>query len=282
MSDAPRSDEAPQEPARRKPRPRKRKAARRKPPADVDISVSSICGMTRYFDTDEGGRLRVDRGEVALSFRLRRNAYIGEGEPVDTASCFVRLADEAGQVWEAESIFPLDVFIEHMIDLGRMSWLVYFEDAEEWKGAFDGDCLMTGATCLLDDRFYRKFLVEDDRVELQFKYQCPTFDVAFFRSPYVTSLTRLIVRVSGLYDSEMNEIRPLAFEMNWSDLLFRNELYFDVAEGAWMGDGWPLPVVFRKAGSSRHPNPSSGMRRGRGASPVSADSGRAIPDAVST
>lgn len=220
---------------------------------DADRSVSSTCGRTRYFDTDEGGRLRVDRGEVALSFRLRRNAYIGEGEPVDTASCLVRLADEAGEVWEAESTFSLDVFIQHMIDLGRTSWLVYFDDAEEWKGAFDGDCLMTGATCLLDDRFYRKFLVGDDRVELQFKYQCPTFDVAFFRSPYVTSSTSLIVRVSGLYDSDMNEIRPMAFEMDWSDLLFRNELYFDVEEGGWTGDGWPLPVVFRKAGSSATP-----------------------------
>ncbi len=253
MTDVPRPDEAPQDFNQRKPRPRERKSARSKPPADSYRSVSSWFGRTGYFDTDEGGRLRVDPGDVALSFRLRRNAYIGEEEPVDTASCLVRLADEAGEVWEAESIFSLDVFIRNMINLGRTSWLVYFDDAEEWKGAFDGDCLMTGATCLLDDRFYRKFLVGDDRIEFQFKYQCPTSDVAFYRSPYVKSLTRLIVRVSGLYDSDMNVIRPLAFEMNWSDLLFRNELYFDVDEGGWTGDGWPLPVVFKKVGASATP-----------------------------
>ena len=61
------------------------------------------------------------------------------GEPVDTASCLVRLADEAGEVWEAESTFSLHVFVENMVNLDRASWLVYFDDAEEWKGAFDGD-----------------------------------------------------------------------------------------------------------------------------------------------
>jgi hypothetical protein len=63
----------------------------------------------------------------------------------------------------------------------------------------------------------------------------------------------LIVKVSGLYDSDMDEIRPLAFEMDWSDLLFRNELYFDSEEGHWTDDGWPLPLIFRRTGSMGSP-----------------------------
>jgi hypothetical protein len=65
----------------------------------------------------------------------------------------------------------------------------------------------------------------------------------------------LIVKVSGLYDSDMNEIRPLAFEMDWSDLLFRNELYFDAEEGHWTDDGWPLPLIFRRTDSTGSPQP---------------------------
>jgi hypothetical protein len=128
-------------------------------------------GRSRAFETEGGGLLRIHPGQVAASFRLRRNADPTEGEPIDTASCLVRLEDEAGEVWEAESTFSLDVFVENMVNLGRTSWLVYFDDAEgEWKGAFDGDLMIAGATCLLDDRSYRKFLVGDQRVELKFKY----------------------------------------------------------------------------------------------------------------
>lgn len=264
MSEAPKPDEGPQDHAHRNPRTRKRKGPQSKSPVVAYRPVSLWCGRTRFFDTDEGGRLRVDPGQVALSFCLKRNSDTTEGEPfpVDTGSCFVHLVDEAGEVWEAESVFSLDVFIQNMINLGRASWLVYFDDAEEWRAAFDEDGLMTGATGLLDDRFYRNFLVGDERIELQFKYQCPTFDVAFHRSPYVTSLTKLIIKVSGLYDSDMNEIRPLAFEMDWSDLLFRNELYFDAEEGQWTGDGWPLPLIFRRTDSTGSPQSLVGFEAG--------------------
>ena len=231
---------------------RPRKGASAAPP-DPYQPVSLWVGRSRSFETEGGGLLRVHPGQVAASFRLRRNPDPTGGEPVDTASCLVRLADEAGEVWEAESTFSLHVFVENMVNLGRASWLVYFDDAEEWKGAFDGDLMMAGATCLLDDRFYRKFLVGDERVELKFKYQCPVFDVAFHRSPHVTELTSLLVRVSGLFDLDMNEIRPLVFEMDWRCLLFRNELYFDAEAGEWTGDGWPLPPVFTKDRAPRAP-----------------------------
>jgi hypothetical protein len=208
-------------------------------------------GRSRAFETEGGGVLRIHPGQVAASFRLRRNPDPTEGEPVDTASCLVRLADDAGEVWESESTFSLHAFVENMVNLGRTSWLAYFDEAEdEWKDGFDGDLMMAGATCLLDDRTYRKFLVEDERVELRFKYQCPVFDVAFHRSPHVTELTSLLVRVSGLFDPDMIEIRPMVFEMDWRGLLFRNELYFDAEEGNWTGDGWPLPLVFRRTGST--------------------------------
>jgi hypothetical protein len=195
----------------------------------------------------------VDPGRIALSFRLRRNADPRPGEPIDTATCLLRLADAVGDLWETESTFPLQVFIREMANLERSSWLVFFDQSEEWKDRFDVECLMAGVSCMLDDRGYRKFLVGDRPIEVQFKYQCPVFDVAFHRSEHVPDLTSLLVRVSGLYDVEMREIPPLVFEMHWWDLLFRNELYFDPEEGWWTGDGWPLPIVFRRAGSGGEP-----------------------------
>jgi hypothetical protein len=92
-------------------------------------------------------------------------------------------------------------------------------------------------------------------LKLQFKYQCPTFDVAFYRSPHVPDLTSLLVKVTEFYDLEMNLVPPLVFEMHWSDLLFRNELYFDEEEGWWTGDSWPLPLVFEKTGFQGPPQP---------------------------
>jgi hypothetical protein len=112
---------------------------------------------------------------------------------------------------------------------------------------------MSGATCLFDDRFYRKFLVGDRRIELKFKYQCPTFDVAFLRDEHSPSLSRLLVRVSGLYDLEMDLIPPLIYEMRPHELLFRNELYFNQDEGWWDGDDWPVPLVFSKVASGGTP-----------------------------
>ncbi|WP_406695220.1 hypothetical protein V5E97_29710 [Singulisphaera sp. Ch08] len=239
-------------PSRRKPQAGQRKRASAAP-SDPYKPVSLGVRRSRAFEAEGGGLLCVHPGQVAASFRLRLNPDPAEGEPNDTASCLVRLADEAGEVWEAESTFSLHVFVENMVNLDRTSWLVYFDDAEEWKGAFDGDRMITGATCLLDDRFYRKFLVGDERVELKFKSQCPRFDVAFYTSPHVTGLTSLLVRVSGLFDVDMNKIRPLVFEMDWRNLLFRNELYFDTEAEEWAGDGWPLPPVFRRAGSTGSP-----------------------------
>ncbi len=244
--------------AQRKPRPRKKKPspAPPSPPTETYRDVSLWCGRARAFDTEEGGRLRVDPGTIALAFRLARHTEHREGEiPLDTASCLTRLADDAGEIWETEAHFSLDVFIRNMVDLDRTSWLVDFDDAEaSWKKAFMDDALMIGATCIRDDRFYRNFLVgEDRRVEIQFKYQYPKFDVAFHRDPYLPTSTSLIVRVSELYTPQGDEIRPLAFEMSWDELLFRNELYFDAEAGRWTGDGWPLPIVFRRVGVTGSP-----------------------------
>lgn len=264
MSDEPDRSQDPCSPSRRKPRPRRRKGASAATD-DLYQPVALWVGLSRVYEAEGGGLLRIEPGQVAASFRLRRNPDPTEGEPVDTASCLVRLADDAGEVWESESTFSLHAFVENMVDLGRTSWLVYFDEAgEEWQGAFDGDLMVAGATCLLDDRFYRKFLVGDERVELKFKYQCPVFDVAFHRSPQVPTRTALLVRVSGLFDLDMNEIRPLVFEMDWRSLLFRNELYFDSEEGGWVGDGWPRPLIFRKTGSTGSSQPLVRFEAGPG------------------
>src|SRR4051794_33584497 len=136
--------------SRRNPRPGRRTGASAATP-DPYKPLSLWVGRSKAYETEGGGLLRIHPGQVAASFRLRRNPDPTEGEPVDTASCLVRPADDAGEVWESESTFSLHAFVENMVNLGRTSWLAYFAEADdEWKGAFDGDLMMAGATCLLD------------------------------------------------------------------------------------------------------------------------------------
>src|SRR4051812_7034721 len=111
MDSEPDPDESSRAPSRRKPRPGRRKGASAAPP-DPYQPVSLWVGRSRAFEAEGGGLLHVHPGQVAASFRLRRNPDPTEGEPVDTASCLVRLADDAGEVWEAESTFSLKVSVE--------------------------------------------------------------------------------------------------------------------------------------------------------------------------
>ena len=246
-------DRRPRDPSSQESRPRGRKGTAAAPP-DSYRHISVLVGRARAFEAEGGGLLRILPGDIAASFRLRRNPDPAGGEFADTASCLLRLADEAGQVWETEASFYLDVFVEHMANLRWATWLVYWDEVpKEWKRAFAGDLMIAGATCMLDDRGYRKFFVGDEAVELKFKYQCPSFDVVLHKSGDDDYRTPLLVRVSGLVDLEMSEIRPLVFEMDWKLLLFRNELYFDAAEGGWVDDGWPLPLVFRRTGTTGPP-----------------------------
>ena len=76
-------------PSRRKPPPGRRKGASAAPP-DPYKTVSLWVARSRAFETEGGGSLRVHPGQVAASFRLRRNPDPTGGEPVDTASCLVR------------------------------------------------------------------------------------------------------------------------------------------------------------------------------------------------
>jgi hypothetical protein len=229
----------------------------------ADVQASLWCGLSRTFATEDDGRLRVEPGKIALSFRLRRDADPRPDEPVDAATCFLRLADDRGDLWESASTFSLHAFVEQMINLDRANGLAFFDNAPQgWKEAFNDHCLMSGARSLLDDRGHRKFLVGDQAVELAFKYQCPTFDVAPLAGAHSSSL---LVRASGFRTLDGGEIPPLAFEMPWQALIFRNELHFDPDEGWWMKDGWPLPITFRKAEGRGEPQPLVRHETGRNA-----------------
>lgn len=220
---------------------------------EAEVSASLWCGRCRAFATEDGGRLRVEPGKIALSFRLRRNADPRPDEPADTATCLLYLADNRGERWESASTFSLRAFIEQMIRLDRAGGLAFFDDAPKgWEEAFEGRPLMSGARCLFDDRDRRKLHIGGREIELIFKHQCPAFDVAAIAGTHAPTL---LVRASGFRSAGGAEVPPLAFEMPWQDLVFRNEQYFDPDEGWWMGDGWPLPITFRKVEGRGQPQP---------------------------
>jgi hypothetical protein len=225
-------------------------------------------GQTADFLTDAGGVLRIGPGEVAASFRLAFKDR-DEKEHADVVSCFTRLADAKGTVWEAEAVFTPRVFMEKLIDLSQIEWHTFFQSADKaWKPAFRRRVVLTGVNDLLDDRFYRHFLVDESVVHLQFKYLAPTYDIAYLDD------RRLLVRVSGLWTSweslvfdegmvvgvqeendegegitwaDGEELPPMVYELETRHLLFRNTAYLEPERRRyWLDNEVPLPLRFRR------------------------------------
>lgn len=150
------------------------------------------------YATDPPGRLAVGEGDVKLGYRLDLDHG---GDPNRIANglynvaCFQRVADATGAVWEARTCFGTDLFVHRLLDLDSLEWPLWEHNASGRAEAIAARPLLTGLYVLEDDRFYRRFWVNDALLEINFKYQGLTIDVGYQDSD------RVVVRVSGFFGS---------------------------------------------------------------------------------
>jgi hypothetical protein len=193
--------------------------------------------------------------DVILSFALgwqdpeQRYSF----EPVDNICyCRTRVADADGNCWEARSLFSPDTLLQNVQDLERNNSAHLFDQSSpEWQQAFEQHILLTGIYGFYDDRFYRQLIVGEQIHELLFKYQYPTFDIAWLPAPDPLNCYQqptLLVRVSNFkINSEVNgdeELPPFVYEINCETLMFYAQ-----------SNGLPRPLLFQKVVIADQPQP---------------------------
>lgn len=246
------------------------------------------------FATDPPGTLALTAGDVGLLYRLD---FDHGGDPTRVAegmvniACLHRVADSTGAVWEARTCFHSDLFVNRMLDLDSLTPPTWAHRDPERAGVIAERPMLTRLPLTLDDRFYRRFWVDDALLEIQFKYQGLTIDVGY------QDRNRVVVRVSGFfgswchaplegdcyippwqggtirppqtdYDEEddaqiefpadevpsgwLESLSPIVYSLWAREFLFLNDATWDGTHPA--GAPFPRPIVFRRvAGESGTP-----------------------------
>lgn len=154
-------------------------------------------GIAEYL-TEPFGRLTVGEGDVKLLYRLDLDYGSNPERGADAlynVACFHRLADATGAVWEARTCFRPHLFVQRMLDLSSLEWPLWAHHAPDRVAAIEARPLITGLYAMKDDRFYRRFWVDDALLEIQFKYQSLTIDIGNEGGD------RVAVRLSGFFGS---------------------------------------------------------------------------------
>jgi hypothetical protein len=254
------------------------------------------------YATDAGGVLRIDPATIRAAYRLRVER-IAESSSHTRVFCLVRLADNEGRLWQAESAFSADVFLRHLIDLGRKEPPHLARNLPQpWREALNRPCLAEGTYAGYDHRSYRYFYLDGKAWFVRFKYQGAYHDL------YPLDGGRILVRSRTLYaegwnplpledeaglplpagapyqapDYEEDEeaydawadsdehgdgnVPDLFHEMDIRPLLFRARLPLNV-EAFWDSD-LPAPVVFRRVAGEDTPQPAVRLRGPAPAAPL--------------
>ncbi len=153
---------------------------------------------TATYLTDPPGQLTIGDGSVDLHYRLD---FDHGGDPTRLAegmvnvACFHRVADSTGAIWEARTSFCCDLFVHRLLDLDSLHYPMWAHNDPGRTNAIASRPLLVGLRLMEDDRFYRRFWVDDALLEIQFKYQGLTIDIGY-EDDY-----RVAVRVSGFFGS---------------------------------------------------------------------------------
>ena len=191
-------------------------------------------------------------------------------EPVDVLRARVRLTDEAGDIWEAVSLFTPEVFFEKLIDLDSIDCANFSE------GANDGEWLLSGVRALLEDGAWRYAFLSNELLAFPGE-QRPRVDIAIGEEArkFQVRMTGLVGRrrpvnldrdyivldpedragERSLWERDV-PLPPLVFTIPLHDLVFRNTT-FAVDDGFWHRNPIPIPVVFSRVG---HDEPRAGVR----------------------
>ncbi len=150
------------------------------------------------FPTDPPGWLVIGDGSLQIEYRL---AFDDGGFPERAAdgygnvACFQRIPDAAGVVWEARTTFSPHLFVNRLLDLDSLEGPMWAYNDPARVEAVTQRPLITGISVLEDDRFYRRFWVDDALLEIQFKYQGLKIDVGH-EDDYSVA-----VRITGFFGS---------------------------------------------------------------------------------
>ncbi len=202
-------------------------------------------GRPLLWPTEDRGLLAVSAGPVHLSFSLSAVSEGEEPESRDILHCRLRLSDASGRPWQADT-WCLPSFIMDQLSAGNASRLVFTDELpKDWNEELESAMLVSGVRDFLDDRFLRTLVIENQIFEVPFKFQTPVYDIALPSAGSPASAIRLVVRISGLMDADMEEIPPFVVEIPPEQLLFSNTAYPDPCEAFWSRNCLSVPPVFR-------------------------------------
>jgi hypothetical protein len=247
-------------------------SVRQAAPVSPPRAAQEVVFTTWTFDSRQELDLRTNAGgflhlvaegllNASVSFEVAPGS---EREAQDVILGRVRLADEEGGLWESVARFTPEAFVEGLTALLPGDGPVFLEG--ERKN--ESPPLPGGIRGVLDDGGWRHFLVGEWAVSIRFANQKPRFDL--FGGSY-----RLGVQVRGLVgyrrpielenhqglitwkpdqQAELveEELPPIAFQMDYEELLFRNTT-FAVDDGFWHGNDLPIPIVFERLLGSGEP-----------------------------
>lgn len=221
--------------------------------------------MREGIPTSTGGVIDLREAMDARADLRIETVYEAEegGEESTILRAKLLLPDDKGDVWALESTFTPEVFLTYMFDLSSIDMIGLMSKAKAPKTLlkdFKKNTLISGAQTLLDDRFYRKLLIDDALFSVQFKYTLATFDVALENMEEVNS--SLIVRVregsfwGGPYrtdsdedeDEEFEDLGELYFKMEWAHLFRHNSAVYDEEEESWIAQTFGRPLCFVPTG----------------------------------
>ena len=148
----------------------------------------------------DGQVSKVDESEDGTDV-VRINTLITDGNHRDIRVAFNKTAD-----W----------FFDKMCILGREHRIRKRDSAPtSWLEVLASNCIVNNAKAMRDDRVYRTLAVGEKQIEINIKYQYFSVDLALSAgvSPSI------IVRITGLLDSNWEEIPPLLYEIPFLEFL---------------------------------------------------------------
>lgn len=215
-------------------------------------------GNAREFSWPVAGNrsLLVKPGRLRLEFSILKISEGDEPESRDILKFPILVPDNAGRVWRAETLCDPCALLERISSItpSRPTFESDMMD-DDWREALEERPVVTGIRDFLDDRFHRTFIIDDQVLQVPFRYQAPVYDVALLPSRLPLMPPALLVRVSGLYGADAEEIPPFVFETSPEHLIFRNDICFDPTDGIWVRNPIPLPLLFRLDGEGVERNP---------------------------
>lgn len=171
--------------------------SKRKPfasPEFIEVSLWNH-GEVRY-PTDSLGQLSIGNGEVKLRYRFD---YDHGGDPkrieegIVNIACYHRVTDSTGAEWEARACFHPGVLVYRLLDLDSIYPPCWEHNDRERAKVIAKRPLLTSLEVVKDDRFYRRFWIDDTLLEIQFKYQGITIDIGS------EDESSLVIRLSGFF-----------------------------------------------------------------------------------